>query len=131
MKNTALVQVALFNQGSSDKNGKMPVILVPFAGSIPNRNVLSGTVAENSGFEVGKTYLVSFRKLEDDVTYGPRYQYTNFGVVESALDKVKVGSELGEAKIFNVNGNSDAETNALQSINANTAKVAEAEVETF
>jgi hypothetical protein len=130
MKNTALVQVSLFNQGSSDKNGKMPVILVPFAGKIPNRNVLSGTVAENSQFEVGKTYLVSYRRLEDDVTYGPRYQYTNFGVVDSALDKVRVGVELGDAQIFNVNGN-NTEENQLASINGNTAVKADTEVETF
>lgn len=129
--NTALVQVALFGQGTSDKNGKMPIILIPFAGRIPNRNVLSGTVAENSGFEVGKTYLVSYRRLEDDATYGVRYQFTNFGVVESTLEKVRVGKELGGGSIFNVNGSQDADANALASVNANTAAKAEAEVETF
>jgi hypothetical protein len=59
-----IVAVELFNGTDAegnlriDKNGKQAIMLRVIAGKAPNRNVLSGTVAENLGFAPGKMYFV-------------------------------------------------------------------------
>ena len=45
-----------------DKNGSDPVMLQLIAGKMPNRNVLSGTVASRAGIQVGKSYLMNVRE---------------------------------------------------------------------
>ena len=51
---------------SADSNGKAPYILNVVAGKFPNRNILSGTVAEGDSLklESGKTYLLQVRETE-------------------------------------------------------------------
>lgn len=93
--------VSQFNNGKADKNGLMPVILIPVAGRIPNRNVLSGTVADNMGVEIGSTYLFKVTEVEPDEQYGRRFTYTplaKLGVIEILEAKTK----LGDGLIFSV-----------------------------
>jgi len=96
-----LVSVNQFSQGSLDKNGNVPVILNVVAGSAPNRNVISGTVAERAGFEVGKTYLASVREVEAN-EYGRQFVWNKLSEA-TVLDIIKGQKELGTAKIINVN----------------------------
>jgi hypothetical protein len=50
----------VFNSGNADKNGLMPLVLVPLAGTSPRGlNVISGTSAELQGYEAGKVYAIS------------------------------------------------------------------------
>ena len=55
-----IASVKNWNNGVADKNGKMPILLKPFAGTSPRGlNVISGTSAELQGFKVGTTCVVS------------------------------------------------------------------------
>lgn len=96
----ALVSVNAYNQGNEDKNGKMPVFLNVLAGKAPNRVVLSGTVAENAGFEVGNTYLAQCRELEPDEEHGRQFSWNVIEKTEGALNIIKARKELGNAQVF-------------------------------
>jgi hypothetical protein len=63
---------------NADKNGKNPVYLTYIKGdAIPDRaRVLSGTIAENLGLEVGKTYLINTTEGVEDAVYGKQYTHT-------------------------------------------------------
>lgn len=82
-----------------DKNGLMPVMLQCIAGTMPNRNVLSGTVAERTGFEVGKTYLANVREAGYDDDFGDDYTFIKVAEITSALDIVRATKELGAPRI--------------------------------
>jgi len=109
-----------FTKGALDKNGKQPVILNVVAGSCPNRNVISGTVAENLGIEVGKSYLFSVREGEPDATYGRQFVYSKLKEL-NALELVQAAKELGKAEIFDV----AAKATAGMTANSEFAKGAE------
>lgn len=68
--------VSTFVNGEVDKNGLEPVIISPVLGRCPNRNVLSGTIAQNLGIEAGKTYLFNVSEIEPDPEYGRRFIFT-------------------------------------------------------
>lgn len=101
MFNTMIVAAVTGFSGTTtpDKNGNFPVMLQCIAGQMPNRNVLSGTVAERAGFEVGKTYLVNVREVGYDEVFGPDYTYIKIAELSTGLDIVRAAKELGEAKI--------------------------------
>ena len=113
-----VASVAIFKQGDLDKNGKEPVILVPIAGTCPNRNVLSGTVAENMGIETGKTYLFSVREAESDPEYGRRFVFTNVNELSGA-ETLDVCLKLGPAVMLDASEN--AAQTATKEIDANVA----------
>lgn len=85
-----------------DKNGESPVMLQCIAGTMPNRNVLSGTVAKRAGFEVGKTYLVNVREAGMDALFGPDYTFTKVMELSSGADIVKACKELGDPKVVTI-----------------------------
>ena len=95
-----LASVNEFTNGALDKNGKQPVILNIVAGKSPNRNVLSGTVAERAGFEVGKTYLASVREVEAN-EYGRQFVWNKLSEA-TVIDIIRGQKELGAAQIFDV-----------------------------
>lgn len=90
-----------FTSGKTDKNGKSPVVLNVVAGTFPNRNVLSGTVAESLGIQVGKSYIFSVREVEESAEYGRQFVYTVVSEI-SGLDLIKASKELGQATLINV-----------------------------
>ena len=94
-----MVSVNKFNQGTEDKNGKMPVILNILAGKSPNRIVLSGSVAENAGFEVGNSYLAQCRETETDSTYGRQFVW-NVVQKASMTDIINARKDLGQPVVF-------------------------------
>lgn len=94
-----IVAVKSYNQGEPDKNGKSPVILLVQAGKAPNRIVLSGTVAENAGFEVGKTYLAQCREIEPDEQYGRQFTWTALKEAEMA-EILSAEKLLGKPDVF-------------------------------
>ena len=104
MKNLVVVAVSLFQgEGAkADFNGFDPVYLTPIAGMSPNRNVIAGTVAKNSGLEIGKSYLCKWTRLEDDPEYGPQYGWTKVSEISNPLDIINAEKELGAGKIFDV-----------------------------
>jgi hypothetical protein len=103
----AIVSVELFNgtkeDGSLriDKNGKQAVMLRIIAGKSPNRNVLAGTVAENSGFIPGKMYFVQIREREANEN-GRQFTFTKLSDV-SPLEALQAEAMLGKPEVFNVN----------------------------
>jgi hypothetical protein len=96
-----IASVNTFSKGTIDKNGKLPVILNVVAGRFPNRNVLSGTVAESTGLEVGKTYLLSVREGEPSDQYGRQFVYNKLKELD-AMEIVDAASKIGSATVFNV-----------------------------
>lgn len=100
----AIVAVSTFQgkEAQPDVNGLNSMYLTPVAGTIPNRNVLAGTVAKNSGFEEGKSYLAKFARLEDDPTYGPQFSWTKVSEVTNPLDIINAESSLGAGNIYDV-----------------------------
>lgn len=102
--NTLIVAAVTNFSGTTtpDKNGEMPVMLQCIAGTMPNRNVLAGTVAMRNGFEVGKTYLVNVRENGTDEFFGPDFSFIKVKELESGFDIIRAAKELGEAKIHRV-----------------------------
>lgn len=96
-----IVTVNYFTNGALDKNGKQPVILTVVAGKAPNRTVLSGTVAESAGFEVGKSYLANCRETAPDEQYGRQFRWTKISEA-TVMDVIEGTKMLGEPQIFDV-----------------------------
>jgi hypothetical protein len=97
----AVVTPVTFNNGGIlDKNGKMPVMLRPVSGKMPSKFVISGTIAENEGFEIGSSYLINIQEREASEQYGRQFQFQRLMKIESALDLVKITKELGEPVVF-------------------------------
>jgi hypothetical protein len=84
---------------TADKNGHMPVLLNVLAGTCPDKRVISGTVAKQEGFEIGKRYLVAVEETEADATYGRQFNFTNAGelTMGELLESVKT---LGKPTVF-------------------------------
>lgn len=97
---TGLIAVSVANyQGQNDKNGKSPIFLNILGGKAPNKILVqSGTIAENQGLEVGKSYLLQVRELEPDA-YGRRFSFSKAGTL-SALEIIQAESMLGKAEVF-------------------------------
>jgi hypothetical protein len=104
MLNTMIVASVTNFSGTTtpDKNGAVPVMLQCIAGTMPNRNVLSGTVAQRAGFEVGKTYLVNVRETGYDDIFGPDFTFVKVMELKSGLDIVQSSIQLGEPRILYV-----------------------------
>ena len=83
----------------ADKNGLAPVILNIVAGKCPNRTVISGTVADSMGIEVGHTYLLSVTEGNEDPQYGRQFVYNKLKEV-SAMEIVQSAKEMDKAEIF-------------------------------
>jgi len=92
-----------FTQGNVDKNGKAPVILNVLAGQCPNRTVISGTVAEREGLEVGKSYLIQVRETKTDTKHGRQFVFSKAGEL-SPMDILSAVTQLGNAEIFDITG---------------------------
>ena len=96
-----IASVNPFTSGSLDKNGKQPVILNVVAGKCPNRNVISGTIAENMGIETGKTYLFNIREGNTDDTYGRQFVFSKLKELD-ALEIVTAAAQMGASQVFDV-----------------------------
>jgi hypothetical protein len=88
-----------------DKNGLPSVLLNVLAGKAPNRNIISGTIADREGFEIGKSYLVSFNEREADEEHGRQFNFTKVGEA-SIMDVLQAKAQLGDAVIVSVDGTS-------------------------
>ncbi len=86
----------------ADKNGENPVMLQLVAGKMPNRNVLSGTIAKRLGVEVGKTYLMNVRESGEDVDFGKDYTFVKMKELDEAKDIVATSKELGAPEIISI-----------------------------
>jgi hypothetical protein len=104
MLNTMIVAAVTNFSGTTtpDKNGAVPVMLQCIAGTMPNRNVLSGTVAQRAGFDVGRTYLVNVRETGYDEVFGPDFTFVKIMELKSGLDIVQASKELGTPTILYV-----------------------------
>lgn len=104
MLNTMIVAAITNFSGTTtpDKNGQAPIMLQCIAGSMPNRNVLSGTVAQRAGFEVGKTYLVNVRENGFDEVFGTDFTFIKIMELTTGLDVVRAAKELGDANIIRI-----------------------------
>lgn len=95
----AIVKVSEFKgkEATPDKNGMVSMYLHPVCGNVPNRNVLSGTVADSQGFEEGKSYLAQWTIGEDDPQYGPQVNWTTVtGEPLSAMETL----EAAQSSLF-------------------------------
>lgn len=112
---------------STDKNGENPVMLQLLAGTMPNRNVLSGTVARRIGIEIGKSYLMNVREAGEDLDFGKDYTFTLIKEID-AIEAIRAKQLLGEPKIFTVKRPEGFEsayerkTNAVEGLRSKRAK---------
>lgn len=98
-----MVKITPFSGTSTpDKNNKMPVMLQCIAGKMPNRNTISGTVAERAGFEVGKTYIVQCRQRGFDDIFGEDFTWLPIKELTEGLDIAKCIKEFGKPEIINI-----------------------------
>lgn len=95
-----------FTNGSADKNGLEPKIINVISGKCPNRNVLSGTIADNLGLTDNETYLFQVRETEPSEKYGRQFSYIVTKKLD-AMEIVKASKELGAAVIFTVEGDAN------------------------
>lgn len=89
-----------------DKNGLLPMVFTPLAGSIPNKAMfVSGTVARNENMLPNKMYLVQIVEGNKSDLYGRQFRVSNLGEV-SALDFATKNKDfvtsLGVANVFTV-----------------------------
>jgi hypothetical protein len=88
----------MFNQGEPDEQGKMPMVLVPTAGTSPRGiNVISGTSAELQGFEAGKCYAVVANEREVYVKdSGEKVRSFDFNAIGqmTAMEAMLAGAQL-------------------------------------
>lgn len=87
---------------SPDKNGKYPVMLQCIAGRMPNRNVLSGTVADRTGVEIGRTYLMMVRESGFDTVFGTDFTFTKVKELMTGKDIIDACKELSKPEVFTV-----------------------------
>lgn len=100
-----------------DKQGKPAVMLQIVGGTGPNRNVLSGTVAESAGFEAGNTYLAQCREenFNEEINpntgeaYGRTFTWINTGKM-NAVEIVQTVATVGNAQVFDAGGQDEGET---------------------
>ena len=96
----AIVKVSEFQgkEATADKNGLSPMYLHPVCGAIPNRNVLSGTVADSQGFKEGESYLAQWNESTPDPTYGTQINWT--AVTGEPLKAMEI-VEVAQSSLFN------------------------------
>jgi hypothetical protein len=108
INNMIIASVNAYTQGTNDKNGKSPVILNVVSGTFPNRNVISGTVAENLGIETGHTYLFQVREVEAN-EYGRQFIYSKLKELE-ALEIVTAAAQMGAAVLVDIDKTAETKT---------------------
>jgi hypothetical protein len=104
MNTIAIVNANAFRKDGRgyDRNGKQNIFLTCIAGKMPNKcMVMSGTVAEQNGIEIGKTYMVAFNEGKTDPQYGRQFSTTKLGEV-SVIDTLTAVDRLGEAVVVDV-----------------------------
>ena len=85
-----------------DHNGKQNIFLSPLAGKMPNKAlVMSGTIAEQLGIEVGKNYLLAISEGKPDPKFGRQFSTINMGEI-SGIDVLTHMDKLGEAVVVDV-----------------------------
>lgn len=91
-----------------DVNGNQSVILIPVAGSCPDKRVLSGTVALNEGMAINNTYLINCTEGEPDAEYGRQF---NFSIVStmSVMEIMQSTQMLGQPRIVETDINAERE----------------------
>ena len=112
----AIVAVSKFQgeNAKEDSNQLMPMYLNPICGNVPDRNVLSGTIARNAGFEEGKSYLAKWTRLEDDAEYGVQYGWTKVNEITDPLAIINAEAQLGAGRVFKVASIVESTVNSQQ-----------------
>ena len=103
MNEVSLVKVSSYqgDNATADKNGNMPVFLSLIAGVMPNRMVLSGTIAEREQLELNEVHLVHFVERESSTEFGRQFSVSSLGKV-TPIDLLLAKKELGKAQMVNV-----------------------------
>ena len=90
----AIASANVFTQGSPDKNGLLPLILIAVAGALPFKRTISGTVALNSGIKAGELTMLGWENTEADPQYGEQTRFTRLGSV-SPMEAIEAVQKLG------------------------------------
>lgn len=87
-------------RGDNDKNGKAPIFMNILGGKAPNKALVwSGTIAENVGLELGKTYLIQIRETDGTEEYGRGFNISKVAEM-SALEVLQAEKLVGKAEVF-------------------------------
>ncbi len=86
----------------ADKNGLDPIMLQLIAGKMPNRNTLSGTVAQRLGIKIGETYLMNVRENGEDIEFGRDFTFIKVKHLTEAEDIVRTANNLSSPQIVTI-----------------------------
>ena len=86
---------------TADSNGFAPVFLTVLAGKCPNRQMISGTIANNLGIQPNKTYVLQVREVEAN-EYGRQFIFEAPSEL-NVMERISAIKMLGNAIIINVN----------------------------
>lgn len=98
----AKVELLKSERATEDKNGMLPVILIGIAGEIPNKTVISGTVAQRMGIYEGSIYLFQADETESDPMYGRQFSFMAISKELSAIETLQASDFVGKLKIVKV-----------------------------
>lgn len=89
------------NPARADRNGKLPVYLNTISGdALPQQaRVLSGSVAENQGLNVGISAAISVTRLEDHPEYGEQYRHVLVQKSNGLTDTLSAAQMMGGINI--------------------------------
>ena len=101
LNSMCICKVGNYSNGNPDKNGLDPIFLSLVAGTMPNRMVIAGTVAEREGLVVGTTVLAHFVERAPSEEYGRQFAVAKLSDL-SGLEIIAASKELGKAIMVNV-----------------------------
>lgn len=112
---------------SLDKNGKASVWLELLAGTMINRQVMTGTVAEMNGFEVGKTYLAKVRATGEDVDFQTAFTFSRTKELVSGTEIMETCKLVGPINLIILPKRADdysyeRKTNSVEGLNTIRSK---------
>jgi len=98
----AKVEPLRSERASEDKNGLLPIILIGIAGEIPNKTVISGTVAQRMEIFEGGVYLFQANELDEDPEYGRQFQFMKISRELNPIETLQANDYVGKLKIVNI-----------------------------
>ncbi|MCQ4140421.1 hypothetical protein [Chryseobacterium sp. EO14] len=105
----AKVEMLKSEKANEDKNGLMPVILIGIAGEIPNKTVISGTVAQRMGIYEGCVYLFQADEIDEDPLYGKQFSFMAISKELSAIETLQASDFVGRLRIVKEDSSEDFE----------------------
>ena len=120
----AFVEVSMYlgKDAAPDKHGEDPLYMSLMAGTMPNRNILNGTIAKREGIVAGNRYLVHIVEGKLDKEYGRQFGVTMLEEVVGTAGLFEAKVALGKAEtLFIPKAGVAVEAGVLEELEASEA----------